>query len=355
MRKYLLIASLIFSFILLSGCANKNIINPNGKNSGSNITPPAKKTFTVKDYYSFKKNTKYTYEGNGNEYASYNVFVDYINGDLVQLRVNNGGTEMVKVFENKNEEITMRLSRAECYYREDLTKIPSSKPEIILKEPLKKGTNWTLADGRKRYISNEDVQITTPSGNYKALEVTTESKEDKTLDYYAPNIGLVKTVFKFKDFEVSSTLSKIENGIPLTQRVKFYYPNVNEDKIYFTEKQLSFNTNDITRAIFEKAYKVIPKEGISKVLSPNVKINSLYLNKDNKVYIDFSKELVSEMNAGSGYESMILQSITNTFGTYYGVDKVYITIEGSPYSSGHILMKKGEAFTVNFKNSFQLK
>ncbi|HWQ42407.1 MAG TPA: GerMN domain-containing protein, partial [Desulfosporosinus sp.] len=79
------------------------------------------------------------------------------------------------------------------------------------------------------------------------------------------------------------------------------------------------------------------------------------LNKDNSVYIDFSKELLSEMNAGSGYESLILQSITNTIGTYYGVDKVSITIEGNPYVSGHVAMKKGELFTVDLTNSVELK
>ena len=99
----------------------------------------------------------------------------------------------------------------------------------------------------------------------------------------------------------------------------------------------------------------MPKDDLGKVLGTNVKIRSLYLNKDNRVYIDFSKELLSEMNAGSGYESLILQSITNTIGTYYGVDKVYITVENSPYVSGHIVMKKGEFFTVNLTNSVELK
>jgi hypothetical protein len=53
------------------------------------------------------------------------------------------------------------------------------------------------------------------------------------------------------------------------------------------------------------------------------------------------------MNAGAGYELLILQSITNTLGNYYGAQKVYITMEGKPYESGHILMKKGETFKVN--------
>lgn len=53
--------------------------------------------FTIKDYFPLKENTNYVYEGKGNEYASYNVVVDYINGNRIQLRTNNGGTELVQV------------------------------------------------------------------------------------------------------------------------------------------------------------------------------------------------------------------------------------------------------------------
>ena len=68
------------------------------------------------------------------------------------------------------------------------------------------------------------------------------------------------------------------------------------------------------------------------------------------VYVDFTKNFVSEMNVGASFESMILQSITNTLGQYYGA-KVYITLEGKPYSSGHISMKKREAFIVDTSNA----
>ncbi|MGH4051718.1 MAG: GerMN domain-containing protein [Clostridium sp.] len=83
-------------------------------------------------------------------------------------------------------------------------------------------------------------------------------------------------------------------------------------------------------------------------------MKSLYLNKDGIVYVDFTKEIVSEMDAGAGYEVQVLQCITNTLGRYYNVKKVYITIEGNPYYSGHILMKKGEFFTVDLSSSSKL-
>lgn len=342
MKKTPIIIGLLVLLMVLSSCANKT------------PTPVSETKLTIQDYYPFSENKKYVYEGQGNEYASYIVFTDFIQDNRVQLRSNNGGTEQVKVLENKNGELTLLLSRGECYYRENFTQSPSTNGEIILKEPLTKGTTWTLPDSRKRSITNVDVEISTPLGKYKTLEVTTEGKEDKIIDYYAPQVGLVKSVFTSLGTEVSSTLSKIEENAAFTQSVKFYYPNINDDKLYYVEKKLSFLTNDITRTAFQNEFQNVPNAELGKVLSPNAKMKSLYLNKDNMVYVDFSKEFVSEMNAGSGYESMILQSITNTLGQYYGVEKVYITIEGSPYSSGHIAMKKGEAFSVNLNHSVPL-
>jgi spore germination protein GerM len=364
--------SALFSicFIFILGCSNvKQSANneppkPNtetSKNATSNFnenpeSEEALKTsnYTLKDYYPFKSNVKYEYEGKGNEYAEYSVWVDYVKGDRLQLRQNNGGTEVVNVLENKNGELKIIFSKEEVYYREDFTSKPSNKNEILLKEPLVKGTSWILGDGRKRYISNINVDITTPLGNYKALEVTTEGKDFKNIDYYALNIGLIKSIYKSGDMEVSSTLKKLSENTPLVQRVNFYYPNTTDDKIYYIQKDLNFKTNDLTKISFESLLKQAPNKSFGKVLGPNVKIKSLYLNGE-VVYVDFTKELVSEMNAGSGYESNLLQCITNTFGDYYNVNKVYITIEGSPYESGHISMKKGETFTVNTKDIAEFK
>ena len=351
MKKVFLIISLLLTFFLLNSCANKNDDKPPIEDSKPRET---KQPLTIKDYYSFTENTNYSYQGEGNEYASYNVIVDYIEGNRIQIRSNNGGTEMVKVLENNDGKLTLLLTRGETYYRENLIQSPANNHEILLKEPLSIGTSWVLEDGRKRSITNLEVDVTTPLGTYKTLEVTTEGKDGNTKDYYAPNIGLVKSVFNSDGLMVSSTLSKLEKNVPLIQTVKFFYPNVKDDKLNYINKKLSFKTNDLTKIVFEKAFKELPKGDISKVLGLNVKIKSLYLNTDDMVYVDFSKEFVSEMNAGSGYETMILQSITNTLGNYYGVDKVYITVEGSPYASGHYVMKKGEYFTVDLKNSVEL-
>ena len=98
--------------------------------------------------------------------------------------------------------------------------------------------------------------------------------------------------------------------------------------------------------VLEKAYKESVPDTVNPVFTKNTKINSLYLNKDNNLYIDLNKAFLTEMVAGSGMEGMILQSIVNTFGHYYGVEKVYLTIDNELYSSGHISLNKGEFLTV---------
>lgn len=190
--------------------------------------------------------------------------------------------------------------------------------------------------------SNSNNQSTS-SGDSSSNNESTTSGANSSNDNSSTNNSGTKTTLTVKEKSA------------LAQTVKFYYPTANDNKLNFVSKQVTYEASDTIKSIMEKGFKTLPNKDLGVVLSPNAKIKSLYLNKDNMVYVDFTKEFVSEMNAGSGYESMILQSITNTLGTFYGVDKVYITVEGEPYASGHIIMKKGEFFTVDLKNSVEIK
>ena len=132
----------------------------------------------------------------GNEYASYDVYIDYASEDKVQQRVDNGGTVMANVIELKDGKLTKLYSRGEAYYRENLLKLKNDEEEILLMEPLEKGyyldTKGFKSKNDYRVLS---VEIKTPLDTYQAIEVTTESSNDKTMDYYAKNVGLVKSVF----------------------------------------------------------------------------------------------------------------------------------------------------------------
>lgn len=357
MKRKILFISLISIIALLFGCTDPQ--SPAEPNKPSNPVKPSKpdkvdEVLQISSYYPIKDNTRYIYEGVGNEYASYEAYVSYTEGNKVQRRVDNGGTVVAEIVEVGENEITKLLSKPEIYYREDFLRenIGDSKQkqasEILLKKPLKKGNSWSLDDGRKRTITNIAADVDALGNKHKAIEVTTEGSDNsKTMDYYVKDIGLVKSIFVADEMEVSSTLKEIENDAVFTQSIKFFYPNIDDGKLYNKSKDVNFKTNDITRKTLETVYKEVLADTDSVVLTANTKINYLYLNEDGMVYIDLSKDFLTEMNAGSGYESMILDSLATTFGNYYGVDKVVLTIDGGNYESGHIVLEKGDYISVD--------
>lgn len=370
MKKVIILVSIVLSLAFLFGCAslgtrnntnngtdtNTGTDSSNGSNtnrisnavSTGNTSNDASisQPLLIQEYFPMRENVRYIYEGKGNEYAAYTVFPDYTAEGRIQQRVNNGGTEMARVIELKDGVLTKLLSRGEVYYRENLLKTSGGEEEILLMEPLAKGTSWTLKDSSVRTITGTSVDVSTPLGNYKAIEVTTEGPNYKTLDYYAKDIGLVKSVFNPGENEVTSTLSKIEENVQLVQRIGFFYPNINDSKIYYKEKNVSFKTNDVTKKVLEASYKETVNKDLRPVFSQNTRINSLYLNQDGMVYIDLNSAFIKEMNAGAGYEGMILQCIANIFGKYYDATKIILTIDNNLYESGHFAFKKGEYLKV---------
>lgn len=335
MRKSIFI--ILFSVLLLAACNNGNIAEPNA--------PDALK---VESFFPLIENTKYSYAGEGNEFASYTVFIDYINGSRVQTRTNNGGTELVRVLEIKDGQLVELMSRGETYFRENFTNNDYSDGKVLLKEPLNEGNSWPSRDDSTSTITSVSKQIVTQQGNIEAIEVTTESSHGTNVAYYAKNKGLVKIVDKGEGYEISSVLSNIENNAPLIQTVTLFYPNSDGIHLNTVDVQVSFNTNDEPKDVIEKTVKDL---SVNEVLSKNAKINKLYFNKnENSVHIDLSKEFVTEMNAGAGFEELILQSVANTLGSYYGVQNVYLTIDGGPYESGHVILKENEPLKVDYKN-----
>jgi len=298
-------------------------------------------------YLPIRENTRYVYEGTGNEYASYEVWTDYTSEGRVQQRVNNGGTELARVLALEEGKLKKVYTREEAYYRENLLGKTGGSEEILLMEPIAEGTSWRLPDSRVRTITDTTAEIRTPAGTYTAVEVVTEGNDGRTADYYAQNIGLVLSVFTSGETEVRSALSRIEENAEWKQTVRFYYPNADGGGVEYADKEIAFRTNDVTRTVLERAYRETGAAR-ARVLSDNTRINSLYLNDDGMVYLDLSQDFIAEMNAGSLTESLILQSVANTFCRYYSAGKMILTVDNDLYKSGHFSFQKGEALTADY-------
>jgi uncharacterized protein YcfL len=304
----------------------------------------------ISDYFPMEKDNKYEYEGAGNEYASYESYTDYADKNRMQQMVNNGGTVSARVYELKDGKLTSIYNRGEVYYRENMLDQSDGSGEVLLMEPLKEGTSWNLKDGRQRTITKVSAEVKTPMGTYPAIEVLTEGGEGTNIDYYAKNIGLIKTLYQTGGLEVSSSLKSIEKNASRNETVRFYYPDRKSGKLSYVSKEVSYHTNDVTAQVLEKQYKEAVNENLGVVLTTNAAIKSLQLDSENQVRIDMNKAFLEGMNAGAGYEEAILNCIANTFGQYYRSNGVILSVEGEPYSSGHIIMKEGEVLPVDPDN-----
>ncbi|MCI0502731.1 MAG: GerMN domain-containing protein [Fusobacteria bacterium] len=362
-RQYLKIIFVVLSIligVIVTGCFNQSTT----ENGDNNNKPPIPETIT--DYYPIKPNTKYTYEGYGNEFAGFTSYVDYTLDDKVQYKKINSGTHVAEIISVKDGKVTRLYSEGEMYFREDYLRNPAlityNNNEILLKEPLVVGNTWTGSNGLQVSITKTDAEINTDYGKFKGIEVTKEEFDgNKTLSYYVKGIGLVKTIFVIPGVdEITASLKALEENTGNTIDINLYYPNVNDDQIYYIRANIKYYTNDITRKKIEEAYKSyltdpLKNQGLMRVFTDNTKINYLFIDKNRIVRVDLSQDFIKEMNLGAGYESLVLKALTNTFAMYYGTDRIRLTIGNDNYSSGHIYLDDYDYLYANFKNTEEFK
>lgn len=343
--KKAIVVLLSIMMLFLAACNNPE--TPGNEDNDQEIS-------TVEDYFPFIENVHYQYNGYGNEYAEYETYVDFINDGAMQTRTVNPGTESVSVYVIEDGVLKRVYNQGEVYYRYDYTDARKTE-EILIKGPIEVGTSWKLDDGSNRSITSVDATVEVPYGTFKALEVTTTGKDSVTKQYYASGIGLIKQEFISNNDTseaISSQLASVEENVPYKQSVKFYYPDFNNNRLVYVEKQIQFNTNDdITDVFAEQLQKVPENSGLTPLISEDTTVRSIKFDPDTSVVtVDFSKEFISDMNAGSSLEVMILDSVADTFGNYFQTNKVAITIEGGAYESGHMYFKKGEYMTADWQN-----
>ena len=336
-KKYLCLFVVILFPVLLFGCRGE-------KEKGREIE-------TLKDYYPFHENLKKVYEGVGSELSNYVTFIEYTEENKAQIKVFNPATVMVKVVEYENGQLRETYRQEEFYHIEHKLQAHNILDNLLLKEPLKVGNSWSTPDRYKRTITGIDVDITTPYKKFKAIEVTTEYGENRRqLDYYVKDIGHVATIYIDGDMEIKSLLKDMARE-PYKFNMKFYYPTLDMEVVY-VERQVDFNTNWDIKNIFETYMKKPEYTGLLPLLEEGVKINSITYDKaDGLIRIDFSKGLLSSMEREGFNEILGLKSIVNTIGSYYNVKKVYLSVEGKPYSSKLFTLEEDEFFNVDYTHT----
>lgn len=311
---------------------------------------------TISGYFPFIGNSIFDYEGRGNEFAEQKVHFEFIEDNKAQIKIMNPATSVVKVFENKDGELREIYSEGEFYHIENMLDFKEEKFEILLKEPLELGNSWTTVDGAKRSITGLDVDMEVPMGSFKALEVTTEFEGGRTQnEYYVKDIGMVASVYKDGDYVVETLLKSRVNG-PFVIDLEAYYPLYSDIETVYYNDSIDFYTNDDIDKLLENILKTPPNDDLIAVIPDTVVINSVKLDRSSwTLRVDFSQELLTDLNVGSSMEAEILKSIVNTLGRMYDVKSVYISVEGQPYESGHYAIMDHEYFTVDIEGVEEYK
>lgn len=301
---------------------------------------------TLADWIPRINNVVYSYEGFGNEYASFNWTPQFNQENYYQIAKDNGGTTVVEIYEYHDDEIVRTFSRPETYFRDNFTAIGAideyTENEVVLKKPIAVGTNWSTGEADYE-ITAVDKEISVPAGDYTTIEVTITYDDSVIKRYYAEDIGLVYEWTETEGFEIESKLENIETDtveiIPLT----VYQADDQAMGLDRINAEIQLKTNDPARMALQELFTG-EADGFENIyLLPNgTEINYLFLNDEDIVEVDLSGEYITNMNAGSSGESLYLTGLGNTLAQYYGVEKVLLTIDGDNYEGGHILLRDGE-------------
>lgn len=224
----LLVSFLIFSFVVI-GCAqlegevdenskqeeesessrpdqkSGNEHNKQNDKANKDLSEETKESYgdsehetSVKAYFPLHTNMTYLFDGEGVAYPSFEREIMYVSDSFMQVLDIGTGTNIVYVFEVKEDEVVLLTEEAEFYEETNLIEQvkENEAKDVLLKAPIKEGTTWETTE-RTREITAINKTITVPAGTFHdVLEVKIGSKNDDsdtvTYEYYAKNIGLIK-------------------------------------------------------------------------------------------------------------------------------------------------------------------
>ncbi|MCL1935714.1 MAG: GerMN domain-containing protein [Defluviitaleaceae bacterium] len=312
------------------------------------ITPTPQGTSEISRFFPFEENTTFVIESEEFPDINQRIFTAFVNGDRIQQSVSAPNLDFTIVLEKDGDSLRQIYSFSEHRIFEDITNILPTTDIIILQEPFIVGHSWRteMMDGGTSTITGVGLEITTPFRTFTdVIEVTTyfDNTDDYTVIHFAPNYGIIldsyRTTFGENVFSANTHLAQVING-PLEYEMVVFYPNEELTNIDFDIINVQINTNQDFISFFNS----IIRENIPSL--NHVTLNSINVDRSlSKVHVDFAANFL-DFNVGATAESMLLNSLANTFGLFYHVQNFHITINGENYSSGHILFGDGEYIEV---------
>ena len=161
-------------------------------------TPTAVVEESLVGFYPLKEGNMWEYEGEGMEYASFIQKVAFSSGNRHQVTVDNGGTVMANVLEERKDSIVNTYRSGEAYNNENMLDESSNINIILLQTPLEKGNFWISEENHYEIVDTE-AEVTVPAGEFEdciAVKTTFKDQTSNMIYYYKRGIGMVQSEFR---------------------------------------------------------------------------------------------------------------------------------------------------------------
>ena len=159
---------------------------------------PTPKEESLLGFYPLKEGNMWEYEGEGMEYASFVQKVVFSSGNRHQVTIDNGGTVIANVIEEKKDSIVNTYRAGESYNNENILSKSSNVNIIMIQTPLEKGNFWISEENHYEIVDTE-ADITVPAGVFEdciAVKVTFKDQTSNMVYYYKKGIGMVQSEFR---------------------------------------------------------------------------------------------------------------------------------------------------------------
>ena len=210
-RKHSILALCLLVLMIISGCTK----TPTNNNTDNQQPSSQKKTLSavpkIGDYFPLKAGSTWTFQGKGNEYASFERQMEYVKNGFGQVREANGGTVTSSIYQVTDMALTRVYTKGESYDNTNILDggFSANDNTVIIQAPLQKGKSWQSDDNLKREIVTLAAAVDTPAGQFKnCLHIRMSGPDNVINEYYAKGIGLVKREFITGGETISSSLEK---------------------------------------------------------------------------------------------------------------------------------------------------
>ena len=289
---------------------------------------PQKPSVSLDAYVPVIKDTIWTYESK-EKYKSLSNWVEFINDDVMQIKIASGDKSYTKVYVEEEDAIYEVASIEDEAIKENHTTLRQYK-NTILKLPLIVGNSWVLSDGAIRTITQVDKNYDTPLGKQKGIEITTLHDDYKVIEVYAEKVGLIYVKYETDNSVEEFELDKIENNTAQEEKLALYIAKKDTGALERVEEKVAIMTNEEPKHFLTDMLKKVVGSEFITTLSNSVTIEKIFKDDENCLYVELSGEFI-DVNYNAREQKGVLMSLVQTLGRYYNADYVVLNIEGEAY------------------------